>query len=78
MPPLWPELVELDYTNWRGVRRIRRVLPFRIEFGATDRHRERQWLLVALDTETGETRSFALRDVHAWAPTRPAIPAVGA
>ncbi len=58
--------VVLDYTNWRGERRARRVLPRGLRFGATAEHAEPGWLLDALDLEKGEARAFALTGVHGW------------
>lgn len=60
--------VIIDYTNWEGVRRERRVIPFRIEFGHTEFHPQDQWLLSAYDTEKHEVRTFAMKDIHSWRP----------
>lgn len=59
-------LLRIDYTNWRGVRAIRLVAPIRIVFMATQWHPGPQYLLEAVDVEKGETRLFAMRDVHDW------------
>lgn len=48
------------YRNWRGEVRERRIVPRGIWFGVTHWHPEPQWLLAALDVESGETRDFAL------------------
>lgn len=53
-------ILHIPYTNYRGERRIRSLLPLRLWYGATDWHPEPQWLLEALDTERLELRSFAL------------------
>lgn len=59
--------VVIDYTNWKGVRRERVILPLRIEFGSTEYHPEMQWLLRALDMEDDEKEKwFAMKDVHGW------------
>ena len=59
-------IVTLDYTNHRGVRRLRRVTPERIWFGTSPYHPGDQWFLHARDEETGEGRDFALDSIHAW------------
>lgn len=56
----------IDYTNHRGKRSIRRVLPLRIEWGANDWHPEKQWLLIAFDLDRDGERSFAMKDIHSW------------
>jgi hypothetical protein len=63
-----PKDVMIDYTNWRGVRGIRRILPpFRIYWGSTEYHAEPQHLLEAVDTDKGK-RTFAMKDIHSWIP----------
>ncbi len=61
-------IVHLDYTNWMGERGVRRVRPTGLSFEATLQHPVKQWLLHGLCLDRGETRSFALANVHAWAP----------
>jgi len=58
--------VLLDYTNHRGERRERRVLPGRIWYGTTKWHPEAQWLMQATDLERGEQRDFAMAQIHGW------------
>ncbi|MGV3721359.1 MAG: hypothetical protein ACO1SX_10670 [Actinomycetota bacterium] len=58
--------VVIDYTNWRGERAKREILPFRLWFGSNDWHPEPQWLLDAWDAEKDELRIFAMRGIHAW------------
>ncbi len=58
--------VKILYTNYRGETAIRTVIPDKIWFGSTDWHPEPQWLLDAIDTEKGASRSFALKDIKAW------------
>lgn len=61
-------LVTIDYTNWKGNRRKRQVLPVEIVFAKTSYHPEVQWLLVAWDIEDMEQRTFAIKDIHSWEP----------
>lgn len=58
--------VWIDYTNWKGVRAKRLIIPRRIVFGTTEYHPNSQWLLEALDVQKGESRTFAMRDIHSW------------
>jgi hypothetical protein len=68
------QIVEIDYTNYRGERAKRRVIPIRVYFSATEWHPEEQWLLAAWDIEKQADRSFALKDIHSWAPVVPDFP----
>lgn len=61
------EDVTIDYTNWRGERRLRVVRPIRIAFMANSYHPEYQWLLSAVDREDGKIKSFSLNNIHGWA-----------
>lgn len=56
--------VRIDYTNWRGERRLRDIIPIRLYFGSTSHHPEPQWLLLARDLEKNERRTFSLKDIH--------------
>lgn len=56
----------IDYTNYRGERGLRNILPRRMWFGETDWHLGAQWLLDAEDMDRGVSRTFALRDIHSW------------
>jgi hypothetical protein len=59
--------VVIDYTNWRGERRLRTIIPTgAIDFADTQWHPTRQWLLQALDPEDGKVKMFALSDIHSW------------
>lgn len=60
--------VHIDYTNHRGERRWRRIVPISGEFyfGKNEWHTESQWLFDALCLEKKDVRTFALKDVHKW------------
>lgn len=58
--------VLIDYTNWRGERSVRRVLPVSVFFGTTQYHRDKQWFLTAVDVEKNAERHFAMSDIHSW------------
>lgn len=66
-------VVVLDYTNHRGERALRRVVPKRVWFGSTAWHPADEWLLEALDLDRQAQRDFALSGIHsmqAWAGGR--------
>jgi predicted DNA-binding transcriptional regulator YafY len=60
--------IAIDYVNWRGERSWRRVVPQRLYFAAVEWHPGEQWLLDAWDVDKQATRSFAMKDIRAWAP----------
>ncbi|MDI9408721.1 MAG: hypothetical protein QM523_05695 [Candidatus Pacebacteria bacterium] len=60
------KLVSIDYTNYRGERSFRKIIPVMVRYGSTDWHPEPQWLLDAFDVEKEAERSFALKDIHQW------------
>lgn len=64
-------IVRIDYTNYRGERRERRIVPIAIRFTANEWHPEPQWLMHAIDIEkaaAGEPagRDFAMKGIHRW------------
>lgn len=60
--------VEIDYTNWRGERRKRKIKPMRIDYTSTKFHPQPQWLVYAIDLKSGTFKSFAMKDIHSWRP----------
>lgn len=60
--------IYIDYTNWRGERSIRRIIPTKagLEWASNEYHPEKQWLLVALDVDKDAIRTFAMKDIHRW------------
>lgn len=62
--------VRILYTNWQGETRWRLIQPLGIYFGSTEWHKEKQWLLLATDLETGFMRSFAMSDIKEWEPPK--------
>lgn len=61
-------VVTIDYTNYKGERRKRKIMPMDIEFRATPDHPTPQWILHAWDIEKDARRSFAMKDIHSWEP----------
>ncbi len=62
------KVVIIDYTNYRGERSERRILPSSMAHTSNQWHREPQWLLTAMDLAKGELRTFAMKDIHSWRP----------
>lgn len=62
--------VLIDYTNYRGERRVREIKPIELEFTATKWHPVTQYLLRAKDMEDGVVKHFALVDIHATMPVQ--------
>lgn len=60
--------VKIDYTNWRGERRVRRVLPLNFNYRASEWHNGEQWIMTAHDIEIDEQREFAMSGIHSWEP----------
>lgn len=58
--------VKIDYTNWKGNRREREIIPIEIFFSTTQYHKEPQLLLKARDIEDNITKDFAMKDIHSW------------
>jgi len=58
--------VKILYTNWRGEKAWRTIVPIEIWFGSTEWHKEAQWLLKAVDIEKDAHRDFALKDIERW------------
>lgn len=57
-PPL-----TVNYTNWRGVRAVRRIIPVGVWFGSNPWHPEDQFFMSAWDVDKREMRDFAIRDM---------------
>lgn len=58
--------ISIDYTNYRGERSIRIIVPLEFFHGSNEFHPEPQWLLRAFDMEKKVERTFAMRDIHAF------------
>ena len=58
--------IRMEYTNHRGERAWRTILPLKIEWKSTSWYPEEQYILTALDCEKGEERSFALLEIHGF------------
>lgn len=58
--------VLIDYTNWKGQRSLRWIMPEKVFFGPTEFHRTPQWILSAFDVEKKAWRHFAMADIKSW------------
>lgn len=63
-----PTPLVIDYTNWKGERRNRRVMPLTLWFGVSEFHDEAQWFLRAIDLERNVMRDFSLSTIHGVQP----------
>lgn len=61
-------IVEIEYTNYRGVRKRYKIVPHEIRFGSNDWHKDDQWLLKAWDFDRSVIREFAMQNIHDWSP----------
>ena len=61
-------LAAIDYTNHRGERRWRVILPHNIAYTESPWHKDdgSQWVLHATDVEKNETRDFPMKHIHRW------------
>lgn len=60
--------VDVEYTNWKNVRRMRRLSPTG-EIIYTDSppyHPESQWMIAAIDHDDGKRKLFPLAKIHSW------------
>lgn len=62
------QAIEIDYTNHKGVRSIRKIVPFGMEFTKNEWHTEEQWLIHAFDLDKHAERTFALNGIHSSKP----------
>lgn len=65
--------VWIDYTNHRGERAWRRIMPIDmpLSFENSEWHPETQWIMEAIDLDKGAPRSFPLASIHEWRTTMP-------
>lgn len=58
------QAIKIDYTNYRGERRIRNIIPIKIHRAVNPYHgKEPQWLMEAFDLDKKEFRSFAFSGI---------------
>lgn len=66
MTPQFTNEVIMDYTNWKGSRRERRIIPLDMFIGSSEFHPQEQWLMKAIDLEDNVVKSFAMSGLHGW------------
>jgi hypothetical protein len=54
----------IDYTNHRGERVWRHILPSYIWYGISKYHEGKQWFIISMDLDKMDTRCFALSSIH--------------
>lgn len=64
--PAEGKVLYLDYTNWRGERAWRRVVPLDRApvFVTTPHHKEPVWTLRVYDLDRRAERSYVLKNIH--------------
>lgn len=60
--------VMIDYTNYRGIRSMRRIQPLSLAYESNEYHPTKTWLLKAVDVDKGEVRTYALDEIRTWFP----------
>lgn len=60
--------VLIDYTNWRGERGEREIVPLSLKFGSNEWHKSEQWMVLAHDVEKKADRWFAMSGINQWKP----------
>jgi hypothetical protein len=62
----------VDYTNHRGERRWRHIIPTNhLKLTSTPYHTEMQWLLECWDIDRKDFRSYALLTIHGFSKEEP-------
>lgn len=56
--------ITLDYTNYKGERRLRDVAPISIVFRSNNYYHGSGFILIAYDVEKRRTRDFAVNMIH--------------
>lgn len=58
--------VIIDYLNWKGERRLRKITPIRIFYGKTPYHPQEGWMMDAWDEEKQAMRTFSMACIYKW------------
>lgn len=61
-------IVTFDYTNHRGVKGRRTVVPLSLYWGSNEWHTTPQYLMDAWDVDKTTKRTFAIKDIRNWTP----------
>ena len=61
--------LRIDYTNYKGEREVRRIVPNHLWFGINKWHTGAQWFICAQAADRNmEHRMFAMNSIHAIIP----------
>lgn len=58
--------IKVEYTNYRGEKGIRTIVPLGYEFGSNEYHKEEQWLLKVWDIDRQAERVYAAKEITRW------------
>ncbi len=58
--------IRFRYRNHRGEESIRKVIPRKLKYEASQWHTEEEWVLTAYDCYKGAVRTFAVADILEW------------
>lgn len=60
-------IVEIDYTNHRGERRLRKIKPINCEISSNKYHPKLCWMWNAKDVEDNNiVKTFPVSNIHSW------------
>ena len=57
------DFIRFSYTNWKGIKSIRKAIIKEFFFGRTEHHKEYQMLIRAFDVDKMEERVFSAKDI---------------
>lgn len=58
--------IKVEYTNYRGEKGIRTIVPISFFFGSNEYHTQEQWLLKVWDCDRQAERIYALQEITRW------------
>lgn len=58
--------IKVEYTNYRGEKEVRTIIPMSFFFGSTEYHPQEQWLLRVWDCDRHAERIYALKEISRW------------
>ncbi len=58
--------IKIEYTNYRGEKGVRTIVPISFFFGTTEYHPQEQWLIKLWDVDRQAERIYALKEISRW------------
>jgi hypothetical protein len=58
--------IKVEYTNYRGEKGVRTIVPLSFFFGTTEYHPKEQWLIKLWDVDRQAERIYALQEITRW------------